>query len=130
MLCYSKRYFRLLSDVKGIALISQSNRNNVIDPLTALSKFMGQYEQFKSSLKNYDIKKHKTNSIESFRILSASNSDILDWYGKAHNAVRDNEKLYLELMMVTGVRCTEGILAFNKIIELAGNGKTCRILRC
>jgi len=111
-------------------LISQSNRNNVIDPLTALSKFMGQYEQFKSSLKNYDIKKHKTNSIESFRILSASNSDILDWYGKAHNAVRDNEKLYLELMMVTGVRCTEGILAFNKIIELAGNGKTCRILRC
>ena len=124
LLCYAKKYVDMFFDAKEISLVPESNRNNVIKALIVLSKFLGCYEQFSHELKNCGVQCHKQSSIESFlRILKASDSDILDWYVKAYSSVRDNEKLYLEFMKVSGVRCTEGILAFNKIIELAKDGK-------
>ncbi|MEM2129698.1 MAG: integrase [Candidatus Bathyarchaeia archaeon] len=51
--------------------------------------------------------------------MKASNSDILEWYKKAVNVVRDCEKLYLKYVMVTGIRKEEAINSFNLIIKLA-----------
>jgi len=124
LLCYAKKYVDMFYDAKKISLVPESNRNNVIKALVVLSKFSGCYEQFSKTLKNCGVQLHKQSSIESFlRILKASDSDILDWYAKAYNVARPNEKLYLEFIKVTGVRCTEAILSFNKIIELAKEGK-------
>jgi intergrase/recombinase len=115
-----RKYCKFLFDVKGVSLVPTSNRNNVIKALTVLSKFTGQHEQFKSSLKNFGIKLHKQNGIESFlRMLKANESDILDWYVKAYDAVRDNERLYLSFCKVSGIRKEEAINSFNLIIELA-----------
>ena len=122
--CYSRKYFKLLYDAKQIDVIQASNRNNVIKSLIVLSKFLGYHEQFKNSLKNYDIKEYRQNSIESFlRIMKASNSDILDWFNKAYEAARDNEKLFLRLSKITGIRKEEALKAFNLIIQLSKENK-------
>ena len=93
-----------------IAAIPKTNADNTIDALTALSKYLGCYEQFKQQLKNYDIKRHKQNCIESFlRILSASDSDILDWYNKALAVLNPNEQLFLKYTKLIGARKEECI---------------------
>jgi intergrase/recombinase len=105
--------------VSKIACIPKTNADNVIDALTALSKYIGCYEQFKQQLKNYDIKRHKQNCIESFmRILSASDSDILDWYAKAISVLNPNEQLFLKFAKMIGARKEECINSFNLIIQL------------
>ncbi|MCW3996986.1 MAG: integrase [Candidatus Bathyarchaeota archaeon] len=117
---YSKKYHNLLSKVKLIDLIKQSNRNNVIKALITLSKYLGCYTEFKAKMKNYGIKIHRQSAVESFlRIMKASNSDILDWYGMAIKHLRPNEQIFLRFCKVTGIRKTEAITSFNKIIELS-----------
>jgi intergrase/recombinase len=116
---YSKKYHNLLNNVKLIDLIKQSNRNNVIKALITLSKYLGCYTEFKAKMKNYGIKIHRQSAVESFlRIMKASNSDILDWYQKAMEHLRPNERLFLRFCKITGIRKTEAITSFNKIIEL------------
>ncbi len=60
---YSKKYHNLLSDVKLIDLIKQSNRNNVIKALITLSKYMGCYTEFKAKMKNYGIRIHRQSDL-------------------------------------------------------------------
>ena len=117
---YSKKYHKLLDNVKLIDLIKQSNRNNVIKALITLSKYLGCYTQFKAKMKNYGIRIHRQSAVESFlRIMKASNSDIIDWYNKALKHLRSNERLFLRFCKITGIRKTEAITSFNKIIELS-----------
>jgi len=116
---YSKKYHNLLNNPKLIDLIRQSNRNNVIKALITLSKYLGCYTEFKAKMKNYGIKIHRQSAVESFlRIMKASNSDILDWYGMALKHLRPNEQLFLKFCKITGIRKAEAITSFNKIIEL------------
>jgi hypothetical protein len=71
-------------------------------------------------MKNYGIKIHRQSTVESFlRIMKASNSDILDWYKKALVHLRPNERLFLRFCKITGIRKTEAITSFSKIIELS-----------
>ncbi len=57
------------------------------------------------------------------RILTASGSDVLDWYGKALAALRPNEQLFLKFCKLTGVRKEEAINSYNLIIKLASEDK-------
>jgi intergrase/recombinase len=119
-----RKYMYLMMDVRQLDILKPTIRNNVIKSLIVLSKYLGISNQFKESLKNYGVKLHKQYSVESFlRILKASDSDILDWYVKAYDAVRNNEKLYLQFCKVIGVRKEEAINSFNLIIELAKQNK-------
>jgi hypothetical protein len=43
---YSRKYYPLLNDVNSILLSKQTIRNNVINSLTALSRFLGTYNSF------------------------------------------------------------------------------------
>ena len=81
---------------------------------------MGCYTEFKAKMKNYGIRIHRQSAVESFlRIMKASNSDILDWYGMTLKHLRPNEQLFLRFCKVTGIRKAEAITSFNKIIELS-----------
>ncbi|MCK4434646.1 hypothetical protein KAU92_04075 [Candidatus Bathyarchaeota archaeon] len=91
-----------------------------------MSKYLGVHEQFKQNLKNHGVKPAKHDAIKSFlRILKASNSNILEWYKKAYNNVREHEKTYLKFLLLSGIRKQEAIDSFNKIIELSSNGGLC-----
>ena len=52
------------------------------------------------------------------RILSASDSDILDWYNKALAVLNPNEQLFLKYTKLIGARKEECINSFNLIIQL------------
>jgi hypothetical protein len=124
ILQHSKKYHQMLNDVRSLDLLKPTIRNNIIKSLIVLSKYQGIHEQFRTTMKNYGIKLHKQDALQSFlRILKASNSDILDWYQKAITVLRPNEQLYLKFCKAVSIRKEEAINAFNLIIELAKQDK-------
>jgi intergrase/recombinase len=118
ILQYTKKYCDLINDVKSLELIKPTIKNNVVKSLIILSKFLGIHEQFKNALKNYGVKLHKQNALQSFLRILNNNHDVLDWYNIAISNLRDNEKTLLKLCLYSGLRRTEALTSFNKIIEL------------
>jgi intergrase/recombinase len=119
--CYAKRYaFMLNGNFKELETFSGSKKNTVIKALTALSKFLGVYEDFKASLSRYGIKFARTDSFNAFlRIINNNSDDLLDWFSKAYAVAKENEKLFLKFALISGLRKSEAINSFNLIISLA-----------
>jgi len=121
---YARKYVEFLENPSKIDTIPSTNRTNVLRALVCLSKFLGKYTEFKNKMKNYGIKWSNGNSMDSFlAILRRDHSNLMDWYKNASNVLKDNERLYLEFMLLTGLRMSEGIKSFNKIIELHKQNK-------
>ena len=49
---------------------------------------------------------------------SEAHEGIEEWYRDAYEVLKDNQKLCLKFMLLSGVRVTEGVQAFNLIAEL------------
>ena len=115
---HSRKHYQLFSNVNGILSIKPTARNNTINALTALSRFLGTYDTFMADLKQHGVKRYKPDAIQSFtRIFnSEAHKGLGEWYKQAIELV--NEKLYLEFMLLSGVRAMEGIKSFNLIVEL------------
>jgi intergrase/recombinase len=109
--------------MRDIDKISPKSKNHVVKALIVLSKYLGIHEQFKSSLKNYGVKLFSPDAFSSFmRVYNNQNANLNDWYQKACHVLRPNEQLYLHFLGMTGLRLTEGIISFNKIIENSKQG--------
>jgi len=116
---YAKKYFYMLNNPIELQTFSKWKRANVMKSLIALSKYLGIYEEFKYRLKSYGIKWSRTNSIEAFlRMLNGCNNNILEWYSKASQVLKSNERLYLKFVLLSGLRRSEAINSFNLIIKL------------
>ena len=122
---YTKKYHRLLlGNLRDIEYIPESTRNNSIKSLIILSKYLGYHEEFRSALKSYGIKLHRPDAFISFtRMYTNHNSDLWQWYSAIQPFLNSNEKLLLEYLRLSGLRKEEGIISFNKIIELSKEGK-------
>jgi intergrase/recombinase len=122
---YTKRYNHLLfGNLREIDLITESCRNNAIKALIILSKYIGYHEEFRSALKSYGIKLHRPDAFVSFtRLYTNHNSDLWQWYAAIQPVLNTNEKLLLEYLRLSGLRKEEGVISFNKIIELSKEGK-------
>ena len=123
--CYAKKYaFMLNGNFKELETFSGSKRNTVLKALIALSKFLGIYEGFKATLSRYGVKFARTDSFDAFlRIMNNNSDDLLEWFSKAYNVLRRNERLFLMFARLSGLRKTEAINSFNLIIDLAKNGR-------
>ena len=89
-----------------------------------LSKFRGNYSEFKAKLSEHGIKWERSNGLRAFlRIFSASNNDVLKWYWDAQNSLRENEVLFTKFLLHSGLRVSEAINSFNLIIELSKEDK-------
>jgi len=117
---HSKKYHHLLSDVNGILQAKPSVRNNLINSLTALSRFQGSYDCFMADLKSHGIKRTKPDAVQAFtRIFNSSaHKGLGQWYKDACAVLNENEKLYLRFMLLSGVRAMEGVKAFNLIVDI------------
>ncbi len=122
---YAKKYSHLLFQTQEINNIEETRINNVIDALTALSKYIGYYEQFKHNLKNAGIKRKKQDCLQSFlRILNCENKNVLKWLNdEAMPQLRPNEKIFAKFLKLSGLRVSEGIEAFNLCIKLHKENK-------
>jgi hypothetical protein len=118
--CYAKKYGHLLNgNLRELDLLSPSVKNVTIKSLIILSKFLGFHQEFKHRLQDYGVKMARPDVFASFlRIYNNHNTDLLEWYSRATSILRENEKLLLRFLLRTGVRKEEGIMSFNKIIEL------------
>ena len=122
---YTKRYHHLLyGNLREIDTIPKGTLNNTIKSLIILSKFLGVHEEFKQRLKSYGVKMIRPDVFASFiRIYNNQTTDLLEWYAQAISLLRENERLLLRFLLNSGVRKEEGIISFNKIIELSRKGK-------
>jgi intergrase/recombinase len=120
ILSYCKRYNHIIQgNIKEIDLLLPKSKNSIVKALIVLSKYLGIHQDFKKDLKNYGVKLFSPDAFSSFmRVYTNSNSDIDKWVAKACEVLRPNERTYLQFMSITGLRKQEGIIAFNKIIEL------------
>jgi hypothetical protein len=117
---YSRKYYLLLNDVNSILLSKSTIRNNVINSLTALSRFLGTYNSFMAEMKSHGIKRVRPDPMQTFTRIFNSNAhkELGKWYQDASAVLKENERLYLRFMLLSGVRAMEGVKAFNIIVEL------------
>jgi intergrase/recombinase len=127
IMSYVRRFKHLVSkdsDLRELDNLNNSIKTNAIHSLIIFSKYLGLHEEFKNRLKNYGIKPHRQNTYDSFIRILGSNckSDILKWHNETLLCLRDNEKLFLKYCLFSGLRRSECILSFNKVIELNNKG--------
>ncbi len=112
------KYHQCYTNPSELLTIPVPIHSNVLKAMIALSKYLGNYEAYKSALKNHVIKwANNNNSLTAFvRILNGNNlKGLTEWYQQAY-AIFDNiEKLYLRLLALSGVRKTKAKLVYDKI---------------
>jgi len=120
LFAHSRKYCNWLENVNEIQLSRPTARNNIINGLTALSKYLGIYGSFKKRMKVHGIKRVKPDPMQSFmRIFNSKAHDGLgEWWRDANAVLKDNQKLYLRFMLLSGVRAMEGVKSFNLIADL------------
>jgi hypothetical protein len=108
-----------------ISTIPASTRGKVLKACVNLAKYLNRYEEFQGKLKNAGIKwLNSDDAFNSFlRVVNNNHRDLSAWYKNAQGIRRDNEKLYLGFVLVTGLRKEEGIMSSNRIIELSKEGR-------
>ncbi len=123
---YSKRYSNVLiaNNPSKLLILSRDKQRLVMAALSNLSKFLGNYQQWRESMKNAGLKWSKVGGFESFlRIMNNNHGDLIQWFKKASATLDDKGKLYLRFMLLSGLRKNEGIQSFNLIIELNEIGR-------
>jgi hypothetical protein len=111
-------------NLRELAVLPATIKNNVIKSLIVLSKFLGNYKDFCERLKDLDIKTSRPDSLNAFlRILGASNNDVLSWYNSTMLHLKDNEQLFSKFLLHSGLRMDEAINSFNMIIDLGRENK-------
>jgi intergrase/recombinase len=73
----------------------------------------------------HGIKRVKADPVQAFtRIFnSKAHNGLGEWYKKALAVLKENERLYLRFMLLSGVRAMEGVKAFNLIVKLGSKYK-------
>jgi intergrase/recombinase len=122
IMSYVKRYGHIIyvNDLKELDALPHTIRNNAVKSLIILSKFLGKSQEFRSRLKDFDIKTTRPDTLNAFlRILNASNSDVMSWYNTTIPTLRENERIFTKFLLHSGLRMAEAISSFNKVIELS-----------
>ena len=122
---YASRYGNILfsNSFTELDTLNPNVRNNVIKALILISKYLGKYTEFKATLSQHDIKFSRPDNLAAFlRILNSNNKNTLGWYNEALTKLRPNEQLFLKFLLHSGLRTSEGITSFNKIVELSNAG--------
>jgi hypothetical protein len=121
---YTLKYYDAYTNLSLLQTVNPSIRHNVLKSLIALSKFQGQYLEFHDKIKQYGIKWVSQDSFTSFlKIFNNNHDDLVQWYKDAAKILKPNEQLWLRYLALSGLRRTEAVLSFNRIVEL---GKTRR----
>jgi len=126
ILCYVRKYKHLINgNLKELDYLTDSTRNTVVKALIILSKFLGIHQQFKQRLLDYGVKLHRQDSFTSFlRILNtnSNNNDILKWLQDVKPILNDSENIFPRFCLYSGLRKSETITSFGRIIELNSKG--------
>jgi hypothetical protein len=122
---YTLRFYDAYANPSIIQTVPSTIRHNVLKAMIALSKFKGEYLEFHQKIKQYDIKWISQDSFTSFlKIFNNNHDSLLQWYKDVSKIMKPNEQLWLRYLALSGLRCTEAELSFNRIIELGKDRKS------
>jgi hypothetical protein len=119
--CYARKYAHLLvGNLRELDLLSASVKNAAIKSLIILSKYLGVHKEFKQRLEEFGIKMYRPDVFASFlRIYNNQVTDIDQWYSKAQNVLKPDERVWQRFLALSGLRKGEAITSFNKIVEFS-----------
>jgi len=100
-------------------VFKRDKRMHVLKSLTALSKFLGAYHQFKQRTQNFGVKWQVPTALETFNhMLQKNNENVFEWAKKTDKAL-PMHKEFLRFARLSGLRKSESINSFNLIISLS-----------
>ena len=124
---YAKKYAHCLlnRDFSEISVLPKTVRGNVLRALSNLSKFLGIYPEFKRLKEKHKIQwvGKSTDEIIIDRLTKVEDSTELFKWIREVKRLNPDLAVFLDLMMITGLRLVEAIDCYNLIIELAKKGK-------
>jgi intergrase/recombinase len=121
---YARKYWDFYFNPSKILSLQTSMRANVVKALIALSKFQGNYLEFKERIRQHGIKWVKPDNFTAFlNILNNKHDDLKEWYKAVQDVLGTNYRVFLRFVLLSGLRKGEALKSFNKIIELAQSNK-------
>jgi len=124
---YALKYGHLLfsGNLSVLHSFSDSKRNHILKSLSALSKFLGVYDEFQRLRRKYDIKwsSGRVDLLIIKRLLKRYNGDNLkEWVNNVKSKV-PTLSLYIDFIMASGLRHGEAINSWNLIIGLCSRNR-------
>jgi hypothetical protein len=124
---YARKFCTCLlrSNLSDLKLLSDDQRLHAMKALSALAKFVGQYQNWLSMVKNYGLKwsSRNTDDIIIARLSKTTDAqEISDWVKKI-KSVFPELKDFMDLLPISGLRYTEALSSYNLIIKLSKEGK-------
>jgi intergrase/recombinase len=123
ILNYGRRYAYLLSsgDLSPLLTLPGDKRRHIMAALAALCRFVGKHDEWLRLKRQYGLKSEHNVKL-AFQIDDSSLKELLEWIAKARSCLGEYAS-YLDLLLATGVRPSEGILIFNLLLRLNAEGR-------
>ena len=127
LLSQSKKYAIILqtpNKASQLLLLSKDMRRLVMSSLSNLSKYMGVYDSWKQTIRNYGLKWENTSSLETF--LSILNTNLEESETWLRQVIKGLPKEYATVLVfdaLTGLRPNEAITSCRLITELSEKNK-------
>jgi hypothetical protein len=124
---YAIKYYKLLLDenLSPLNLVTDDMRLHILKALSALSKYMGTNDKFKSLMHRYGLKWSINNKDDLIiqRMLKPINSgSVVEWIKEVYTKI-PGVRSYIDLMLYSGMRPLEGMDSFNLILKLNSESK-------
>lgn len=124
---YAKKYEKYLlnHDFSMLQSFSKHKQNHILKSLNKLAKFLGIYKDFQHLMKSYGLNWQTSNIDELIisRITNTKNSsEVLKWIKTVKNKL-PKLKMFMDFILISGLRFKEVVNSYNLIIELANEGK-------
>jgi hypothetical protein len=127
MLRYAQRFAIVLEKpnmASQLLLLNKDLRRVVMSALSNLSKFLGVYEHWKYTIRNYGLKWENTSSLEAFlSILNSNLEETEEWLRQVIKKLPKEYSTVLVFDALTGLRPTEAALSCKLISELSQQNK-------
>jgi hypothetical protein len=127
MLRQSRKYYIILEKpnmASQLLLLSKDMRRIAMSSLSNLSKFLGVYDSWKQTVRNYGLKWENTNSLETFlSILNTNLEETETWLRQVIKGLPREYSTVLIFDVLTGLRPNEAVNSCKLITELSEKGK-------
>jgi hypothetical protein len=127
ILRYAKRFAFVLekpSLASQLLVLSKDVRRVTMSSLSNLSKYIGVYEQWKQTIRNYGLKWENTSNLETFLSIFNSNLDeAKTWLKLVIQKLPKDYSTILVFDALTGLRPSEAALSCKLITELSDSNK-------
>jgi len=127
MLSYARKFSHCLleGDLSEVVRLRETLRPNVLKALSALSKYLGVYQQYKVMLRSYGLRWRSRSSDDLIigRLTRVRDPDEVFTWIRRVKVLRPDLSDFMDFIAVTGLRLGEAVESYNLIIRLAGEGK-------